>query len=248
MSELLENALDSLRMGLRNYLDSHLDTRDKWAILELFHVIELLLKERLHQEQPSLIYRHPETPITDDSLTVGLDEALERLVNIGVEMPPQHVAILKDLQRRRNRIEHHRFVPDASHRRVLGEALKFIGYFLEDELNEDLQANLPHDLFHQAKELIIDYDVLVRRAESAIDAVRRHFDPKERDLLDSGTCAACGNHTVLVGADEDPGCYFCDEVVEVRQCQYCGEYLDPDDFTGSGICSNCFSSRVNHDE
>src|SRR5271167_2479883 len=45
--------------------------------------------------------------------------------------------ILRDLRRRRNRIAHHRFIPASSHRVVLGEALKFIGYSLKDELGED---------------------------------------------------------------------------------------------------------------
>lgn len=147
-------------MGLTHYLDSQLETRDKWAILELFHAIELLLKERLHQDDPTLIYRNVDKPVTNDSKTVGSEEALERLVDIGVEMPHEYVAILRDLRRQRNRIEHHRFVPDSSHRRVLGEALKFIGYFLEDELGEQLEDHLPKELFHEAKELMVDYDVL----------------------------------------------------------------------------------------
>jgi hypothetical protein len=248
MNEILDNALDSLRMGLRHYLDPRLENRDKWAILELFHAIELLLKERLYQEDPSLIYRASEKPVSDDSRTVGLEEALERLAAIGLDVPDEYIAILRDLRRRRNRIEHHRFVPASSHRRVLGEALKFIGYFLEDELGEDLKDHLAHDLFHKAKELIVDYDVLVRRAESAMEAVRGRFDPKERCLLDTGTCPDCGNRTVLVGADDEPRCYFCDERVSVRQCQYCAEYVPEDDLVGSGICSSCFSERINRND
>ena len=50
MSEILENALDSLRMAVGHCRDQELETADKWAILEMFHAIELLLKERLHRE------------------------------------------------------------------------------------------------------------------------------------------------------------------------------------------------------
>jgi ribosomal protein S27E len=96
-------------------------------------------------------------------------------------------------------------------------------------------------LYHAAKELIIDYDKLVRRAQSAMDSVKQRFDPKERSLLDTGTCPDCGNQTVLVGADDEARCHFCDKRVSVRQCQYCGEYLPEDEMVGSGICSNCFS-------
>lgn len=247
MSEILENALDSLRMGLSHYLDSQLPNRDKWAILELFHSIELLLKERLHQEHRMLIYRNVDKPVTDDAQTVGLEESLARFANIGVEIPHEYVAILRDLRRRRNRIEHHRFDPDSSHRHVLGEALKFIGYFLEEHLDEDLKDHLSPDVFHEAKELMIDYDALLQRAEADFEAAQQHLRPKERSLLDRGTCPECGNRTVLIGVDEGPKCYFCDEFVAVSQCQYCAEYLPESEMLGAGICHNCFSYRASKD-
>jgi hypothetical protein len=155
MSELLDNAVDSLRMGLSHYLDSNLQTRHKWAILELFHSVELLLKERLHREHHLLVYRNVDKPVDDDAQTVGLQETLARFADIGVELPKRYVAILRDLRRRRNQIEHHHFKADKSHERVLGEALKFIGYFLEDHLDEDLEAHLSKDLYRKAKTTIL---------------------------------------------------------------------------------------------
>lgn len=246
MSEILENALDSLRMGLKHYLDSKLETSDKWAILELFHSIELLLKQRLYEEHPLLIYRNVDKPVTDDAQTVGLAEALARFQNLDVELPTRYVTILRDLQRRRNRIEHHRFTPDADHRRVLGEALKFIGYFLEEHLDQSLKDNLPSELFHQAKELMVEYDSLVRSAESEIEYIfsRCRLDPKNYPDLAVGTCPECGNRTVLVGYGDRDMCYFCDEPVIVELCEYCGEHLPGDDFAGSGICHRCFSDKV----
>ena len=250
MSEILDNALDSLRMGLRHYLDPKLEMGDKWAILELFHSIELLLKERLHEEHPLLIYRNVDKEVTDDAQTVGLAEALARFKNLDVELPSQYVTILRDLQRRRNRIEHHRFTPDADHRRVLGEALKFIGYFLEDHLGQDLKESLPSDLFHQAKELLVEYDSLVSSAEAEIEAIfsRCCLDPKNYPDLAIGTCPECGNRTVLVGYGERNRCYFCDEAVTVKLCDYCGEHLPEEDFGGSGTCYRCFSNWVAAEE
>ena len=63
MSDILDNGIDSLRMALTHHLDRNLPNRDKWAILELYHAIELLLKERLYQDDPALIPRW--TPKTD---------------------------------------------------------------------------------------------------------------------------------------------------------------------------------------
>ena len=247
MSELLENALDSLRMGVRHYLDSSLETRDKWTILELFHAIELLLKERLRQEHPLFIYRSIDKPVSPDTQTVGLQETLARFGNLQVELPHEYVKILSDLQRRRNTIEHHRFSPDASHRQVLGEALKFIVYFLKDHLDEDIEDHLPADHFSQVKELILEYEELIRRAQASLESVCHRFSPKEQSLLETGTCPECGNNTVLIGASDEPFCHFCQETVSVRRCQECGEYLPADHINWADMCHECFSYKLNRD-
>lgn len=247
MSDIFENALDSVRMGLRHYQDEDLGTRDKWAILELFHAIELLVKERLRREHRLLIYRNIDKPLSDDSTTVGLRECLGRFVNLKVEIPGEYVDILLDLQRRRNRIEHHRFVPDTSHRTVLGEALKFIHYFLAEHLDENLEDHLPSEAFEKVKELILGYDELVRRAVNALESERARHAPKDRLMMEVGTCPECGNRTVLVGAGDDNFCYFCADAVVVRQCQVCTEYLPADEFVAGEICHECFSYKVSRD-
>jgi hypothetical protein len=247
MNDILDNAVDSVQMGLSHYLDENLETSDKWAILELFHAIELLLKERLYREHPLLIYRNMDRPLGDDAKTVGMQEIFGRFANLGIEIPDEYQEILRDLQRRRNRIEHHRFVPDQSHRPVLGEALKFIDYFLDKHLNEDLEDHISPELFREAKELIRSYEVLIRRAHAAIEAARSRFSPKDQSTLDTGLCGDCGNRTVLVGAGDENICYFCDRAVIVRQCQECCEYLPPDHFIGAGICHHCFTWKLSRD-
>ena len=247
MSEILGNALDSLRMGLSHYLDERLENRDKWATLELFHAIELLCKERLYQEHPLLIYRNIDKVVGDDAATVGLQDILGRFANLGVEVSSDHVKILTDLQHRRNRIEHHRFVPDASHKFVLGKALIFISYFLEEHLGEDIEDHLPPELFREAKHLLLGYQALLRKAKAAIASEKRYLHPKEQALLAVGTCPECGNATVLVGAGDGDFCYFCDRGVHVSMCSQCGEYLPEDDLSEVGICHECFSYKVSRD-
>lgn len=248
MSEILENALDSLRMAVAHYRDEELETADKWAILEMFHAIELLLKERLHREHPLFIYKNIDQKIEGDSLTVGLREILNRFENLGVDIPAQYKKILQDLQKRRNRIEHHRFVPAESHKHVLGEALKFISYFLEEHLEEDLESHLPAALFEEVKYLVLSYEDLVRRAEIDAEAVLQRFDPKEQSMIDIATCPECGNSTLVIGADEGyDKCYYCDEQVEVCACPECGTYVSPDELTGTGICDNCFGDKIERD-
>ena len=235
-------------MAVGHYRDQELETADKWAILEMFHAIELLLKERLHREHPLLIYKNIDQKIGDDSLTVGLKETLARFVNLGVDIPAEYKRILEDLQKRRNRIEHHQFVPDKSHQHVLGEALKFISYFLEEQLDEEIESHLPWELFEEVKGLVLSYEDLVRLAEVDAESVLRRFGPKDRPLIEIAWCPECGNKTLVVGAGEDEDkCYFCDEHVEVRACSRCGSYVAPDELAGTGICENCFGSIMGND-
>jgi len=234
-------------MGVRHYLDTGLQTRDKWAILELFHAIELLLKERLWQEHPLLIYRHVDRPTTADAQTVGLQETLARFANLDVELPQQYVTILKDLQRRRNTIEHHRFLPDTSHRQVLGEALKFIVYFLREHLDEDVEDHLQPELFAQVRELIFEYEELLERAKASMDAACNRFDPKEQGQFETATCPQCRNPTVLIGPTGEPFCHFCNAIVTVRLCEECGGYFSPDELTWADMCRDCLAYKLDRD-
>jgi len=246
--EIFENAIDSLEMGLRHYLDRHLKNREKWAILELYHAVELLCKERLQREHPLLIYRNIDKPINNDSLTVGLQEILIRFDNLAVDISQSHRKILIDLQRRRNQIEHHKFVPDPSHKHVLGEAMKFINYFLTEHLGEDLEDHLSEELFREAKHLLLEYDDLVRKAEKALQSAVARINPKERVLVDTATCPECGNATVLAHQDRDEKrCYFCEQNVYLSMCQECGEYISSESLIGGSICHGCFSNKVNRD-
>ncbi|HXA19924.1 MAG TPA: zinc ribbon domain-containing protein [Thermoanaerobaculia bacterium] len=247
MSELLENALDSLRMGVRHFLEKKLETADKWAILELFHTIELLLKERLYREHPIFIYKNIDQAIGDDSYTVGLREILARFTNLEIDIPKDYANILLDLQKRRNRIEHHRFVPDKTHHQVLGEALKFIKYFLEEHLEEELEGHLPPKHFEAVKSLILSYEELVRRAESDARSILDRFSPKEQAMIEIATCPQCGNESLVLGAGEDEDkCYFCDEQIETTRCWECGTPVNPDSLVGT-ICQNCFSYKMSRD-
>jgi hypothetical protein len=136
---------------------------------------------------------------------------------------------------------------DPSHRAVIGEALKFIGYFLEDQLGENLEEHLSRELFREAKELMLDYDRLVREAESSLNSVRRRYFPKDQLLLDTAWCPECGNRTVLIDGDERR-CHFCDEEQDdLQMCSECGEYLPSSSFFDMSVCSDCFSYKVSRD-
>ena len=82
MSDIFNNALDSLEFGIRVYLFGEYETAHKHAILNVFHSIELFLKEKLYRIHPILIYKNIDNLINDDSLTVGLREILLKYNNV----------------------------------------------------------------------------------------------------------------------------------------------------------------------
>ena len=86
MSALPTNAIDSLEVGIRTYLEKPYPTSTKHAIRNIFHAVELLLKERLVRAHPLLIYKNIDSTITDNSSTVGLDEMFSRFRNLNIDL------------------------------------------------------------------------------------------------------------------------------------------------------------------
>ncbi len=246
MGDIFENAVDSLERGVSSHLDTNLPNRQKWAILQLFHAIELFCKERLLREHRLLIYRHIDKPIRDDSLTVGFDEIVGRFTNLGVEIPAQYLTILKDLRKRRNQIEHYKFEPNASHDFVLGEALKFIDWFLKAHLDVSIEVVLPDHLYERTAHLIRTYEEQLRDAEQKIESERSRLDPKEAHLASTGSCPHCGNRTVFHSGKGDSRCHFCDEDVLMGSCGRC-DALEPELDLESGLCSSCFDHVMSGD-
>lgn len=76
---LLENALDSLEVGIHVYLEGtpFTESSHKHAILNIFHCVELLLKERLRLESFTYLEANPKL-ITEKSKTVGFSEIVHR--------------------------------------------------------------------------------------------------------------------------------------------------------------------------
>ncbi|HEX3069740.1 MAG TPA: hypothetical protein VHX14_14320 [Thermoanaerobaculia bacterium] len=248
MSAIFENALDSLKMGVSHLVDDRLQTSDKWAILELFHTIELLLKERLYRENPLFIYKQIDQAVGDDSITVGLRDILVRFENLKISIPPDYRRMLLDLQRRRNRIEHHRFDEDQEHRTVLGEALKFINYFLTEHLGDDLEQRLTSALFRQAKELIFEYEELLRKAEESMKAAMGRHSYKEQMQLETAQCPECGNETVLIGDEPRVFCHYCHAEMALMFCGECANWLPPEELLRDyGICRECYDYKLKHD-
>lgn len=250
MSNIFENAIDSLNIGIRYFLYGEFETAHKHAILNVFHSIELFLKEKLSKIHPILIFKKIDKPINDDSITVGLNEMIIRLKNLGIELDPKQEAVLKELQRRRNRIEHHKFIPDDSHYYILGKALKFIYYFVPEHLSCNLDEHLDEDIFTQVRKVILDYDERLSDAKMKVQEIlKKHEENSALGVIHTCTCPECRNHTVVEDSDKGDFCFFCYEEIDIssedlQQCGCCSNYYLNDEMSGCGDCLECVDEKL----
>lgn len=143
MSDIYANAVDSLRLGIDHYLKDPTYSSRKHSILTLFHAIELFLKERLYRVNPLFIYKNIESEVTDDSVTVGVRDAIARLRNLGLGMPLEQQKVIETIQKRRNRIEHHRYDQQSEDEKIIAESLSFVLLFTNLELRAKLEDDIP---------------------------------------------------------------------------------------------------------
>ncbi len=231
LSPLFENALDSLRIGMDFFQREPDYSTRKHAILTIFHSIELLLKERLFRANRVLIYRNLDKRIAEDSQTVGLDEAIIRLENIGVNFDAEMRGGVKKIQARRNRIEHHRFDHDAKNDElIIGEALKFIFDFVEFVLDARLEDHLDPTIIASMRQRIFRYNDLEGRArarfETWIKSVWPDWDEQVEDTPEEfeGThdCPNCRQSWLVMDHHEVPFCFWCNASVAADDCEHCG--------------------------
>lgn len=157
---LLENGLDFIASGLRYIARGETKSDLKYGVLHLASGIELVLKERLRQEDWRLVFVQPDK--ADERLyragnfrSVNQEECLNRLKeHCGIDLTDSQRETLRAFRLRRNRLEHFAIVDSqrAIERlaaEVLGILLDFIGEaFDESELleGEDLLLEIRNRL------------------------------------------------------------------------------------------------------
>lgn len=230
MSDIYNNAIDSLRIGIEHFLKEPGYPSRKHSILTLFHGIEMFLKERLYRTNPILIYRNIDTPISDDSLTVNIKEALSRLENLGLGLPKRQQQTIERLQRKRNRIEHHRYDQKEEDEQVIAEALQFILYFVEDVLDGKLEEGIPPETLREIQRIVFEHNqrcwIAMHRLEKWMHQHWPSWSEEEEDSPDEfqGTqdCPMCRQEFLVIGYHQVPFCFHCNTSVEAAVCDCCG--------------------------
>jgi hypothetical protein len=206
------------------------ETSNKHAILTIYHSIELFLKEYLFRINPLLIYKNIDAKITEDSMTVGINDIITRLDNLKLGLPKDEQDIIKKIQKRRNRIEHHRYEKEDNDEFIIGEALKLVQYFVEGPLNEKLHQQIPADVLNQIEKAIYNYRDLEAIAESRFHdflwKVFPEWDPNKEDLPEPfpGTheCPICDTYFLVTEFIAKPFCFYCNKQIDAKVCEDCG--------------------------
>lgn len=251
---LLENGIDSLKEGIRYFLrGAHDPGRYKFAILLLFHGVELILKERLAKNHRILIYANLDRPIGDSSKTVTFDGLLIRLQNSGVSIEKDLLSAFSDLEELRNRVQHsvvslrEDFVRD-----VIGRTCKHLIEFMQKELDVELDQHLSDTDYKVLVEAIDYYEERLRIALAEIKKLTTRVYKDDPDY-EVHFCPECGEECVAtrdMDRDEFVECHFCHARHFVACCPRCGrielmhDVPDPEDGL---LCSDCWDELMSED-
>lgn len=255
ISPLFENAIDSLEVGMKFFMDQATVSANKHAILTIFHSIELLLKEALYRVNPILIYRKIDQKITDDSITVGLPEIFSRFDNLNIRLSSEEKTDLIDLKKKRNRIEHHKYNTEKNDNYVIGKSLKFIIGFLIGHLDCDLKEYIEEDLYNNVLKLVLEYKELKSLADTELDSWIEREYPNDKSIPYGepgsfpGTmyCPYCNEEFLVMDSPKGNYCFFCRTNVDVLECIECGMAFKKKGNTQSSCpeCLKFYSSEKN---
>lgn len=212
---LIQNAKESINHALSHIKkDQDLSYEDcKRVILDLTHVVELLLKEKLRRAAPSQVFKNAKK----GSFTVDIDTAIKRLKHIGtVELSEENLKAIKLVTAKRNDITHYEFeIEKDTFKYLSGQIVSFILQFSDEQLDlnwtDDLQQN-------SAWKNLIKYKTFY---EGLLRNINQKIINDELLVID---CPWCYNETFSV---EDEECLVCNAQDIVHECIICNRsFLD----------------------
>lgn len=210
---LVENARDSLSHAIEHLGPVNRNTTGDWKriIVDLAHVIELLVKERLRRIHPAFVFSNIDKYPSNTAYTVGAEVAFSRLQKIGgIHFTESEVKAVKVAREKRNEIEHFEFSIDNHEAKVLvGQALSFILKFAEEQLALEwsslcFEGNKWWVLW-EYKEF---YQLLQKSVEDKIAE-------NETPVIE---CTSCHNQSFDIDKEE---CLLCGHKEEVLDCKWC---------------------------
>ncbi|HVY29666.1 MAG TPA: hypothetical protein VHB79_24065 [Polyangiaceae bacterium] len=258
---LLENGLDFIREGVEALYGEFTRPEPhayKYALLHIFSGTLLVLKERLRQAHPSLIFQKVADANKPGAHTVDFGEVINRLEGaVGIALSKDDRKLLHDVRDQRNAIEHYEANLELKEVNArVGELVDFLERFLHDHLKESLLAHLSGDAARDVAELAgvakrlrerrkaewqqraQKYAKISKRKLTEL-AEENEYHPKHNPDGGLRACPSCWTESVAI-VERDIGICTngdCREVHMLSDCHRC------DGFTfGEGLfCEECSS-------
>ena len=233
---LLDNAVDSLNEALDKYkLGAHEGKSEqlKFAVLHMAHFVELLLKKRLSDIHPLLIYERPFEAKLRTNRTVSVSKAINFLRHAD-ELEDEFHDDLKWLTELRNRITHHEFEIDIPRTKdILGRIVRATYDFCDENSIAELENLLDTDSSSTLKSLLDDYTEKLKLAKSNADEHAQLFGPfDDAHSQPEGPfeCGDCGEVDCVAAIDEQSEtgfpckCFACESEGQLARCEECGTW------------------------
>lgn len=218
----------SLKMFLQESITNYKNiNKTNFAILHAITAVELALKEKLNEIDPTLLFRKK-------SKTIELSQLPGKLNKMGIHLSKDDKKTITDLANWRNDIVHNMPTHDINIAiKKLGKLYNFIFSFLSDQLNKDIKNILSISQITNMKRIILKADALVTQA-------------KKNASLHSGeefsyACNECKETQVIGIKDEKIFCFLCDEIRFEAFCNNCEKplYFYSVIHSSDFICKDC---------
>jgi Zn finger protein HypA/HybF involved in hydrogenase expression len=239
---LLENSYNFLNFSLHQAIEAEVNPEKwKYAILHLVQAIELILKERLRQEHPALIFRD----VDKQKDTVSLEYAASRLQKISrIEFDKSDLDTVWLATNFRNQIVHYEFsIEILEIKSIYSKLIGFFQSFLLKQFKISLDSIISKEIWGKAI-IIIEYvNELLKRAEE-------RFKNESIDEKWIFECPKCHQYSFVI-QDDINTCYVCGHVDQMEKCDWCEDYFyiydlqSLHEYDDKLYCNDCYSEMQN---
>lgn len=214
---LLENGFNFILSAL-SHLEGEISYSDlKYAVLHLGAGIELVLKQRLENENWKLLYRDIKKANwadfeTGNFISVNLDDCLFRLkTEVGIEFDDKQVNAFDRLRRMRNKMQHFKF--DVNPEAIIEMSIQAVSGMLDFIGSEMSTHNFSQKEKNMAREIRQNLNGCKEFSHKRSQTIENTlFQVTQRGKLII-TCPICLQDALVIGdsrdAEEGAHCYFC---------------------------------------
>jgi hypothetical protein len=208
--DLLENGLDFILSSLDPIIQSHNDAQLKYSLLHLSAGVELILKERLRKEHWTLIFENINNAnsvdlSSGDFQSVNLESSILRLENVcEIEISDKDKKYLRELKKRRNKIEHFAFKElDTSIKSLASKVLSIILSFIKENFDNSTLSGQSKSQIEKLRLKMKDFSEFVKLRWSQIKEMLKTISESHEIIK----CPQCFQEAFVL--NDDLTCLFC---------------------------------------